>query len=413
MTSRVAITGLGFVGAVGNGVDALRHALSSGASGLKPLTLFESELAAEYPVGQYAGDLARDFNSLKRALSKREILRLSRSDLLALVASAECIENARLSARELQNSAAGVYLGQSVCGTLDSEKRYIECAREGAKLGHASTRNLNELYVHEGANSCDAIAREFGLSGPIASYMTACSSGANAIGLAAAQIAVGKAEIMIAGGADSLSRIAFLGFASLGVMSPEGPRPFDANRKGMCVGEGAGMLVLESEAHAKKRGAKILGWLAGYGHTCDSHHLTAPHPEGVGAIGAMKLALADAKLAPADIGYVSAHGTGTLDNDKVESLAIARVFGERAVPVSSTKRLFGHTLAASGGIKAVICTLALANKMLPANVGLNTPQDHALDLLAQPRKAPALKHVVSNSFGFGGNNAALVFSEGA
>ncbi|CAG0932482.1 3-oxoacyl-[acyl-carrier-protein] synthase II [Planctomycetaceae bacterium] len=412
MTSRVAITGLGFVGAVGNGVDALRHALGAGASGLKPLTLFESELAVEYPVGQYAGELVADFRAIRRALSKRERARLSRSDMLALVAAAECLSHARLGADELRNSVAGVYLGQSVCGTLDSEKRYIDCVEEAAKLGRASPRNLNALAVHEGANSCDAIAREFELSGPVGSFMTACSSGANAIGLAAAQISTGKAEVMVAGGADSLSRIAFLGFASLGVMSPEGPRPFDANRKGMSVGEGAGMLVLESETHAKKRGAKILGWLAGYGHTCDSHHLTAPHPEGAGAIGAMKLALADAKLAPAEIGYVSAHGTGTLDNDKVESLAIARVFGERAVPVSSTKRLFGHTLAASGGIKAVICLLALADKMLPANVGLNTPQDDALDLLAQPRKAPALKHVLSNSFGFGGNNAALVFSEG-
>ncbi len=411
MNSRVAITGLGFVGAVGNGVDALRHALGTGNTGLKKLTLFESELAAEYPVGEYAGDLAADFKARRRALSKRERTRLSRSDLLALLAAAECVDHARLSLRDLRNCSAGVFLGQSVCGTLNSERRYMDCAREAAQTGRATSRNLDALYVHEGANSSDAIAREFELTGPMASYMTACSSGANAIGLAAAQISSGKAEVMIAGGADSLSRIAFLGFACLGVMSPEGPRPFDADRKGMCVGEGAGMLVLESEAHARKRGARILGWLAGYGHTCDSHHLTAPHPEGVGAIGAMKLALADAKLLPRDIGYVSAHGTGTLDNDKVESLAIARVFGERAVPVSSTKRLFGHTLAASGGIKAVICLLALAEKSLPANFGLHTPQDNTLDLLVQPRKAPSLRHVISNSFGFGGNNAALVFSE--
>jgi len=411
MKTRVAITGLGFVGAVGNGVDALRRALSTGVSGIRPLTLFESELAAEYPVGEYAGDLASDFMSRRRVLGKRKRQRLSRSDLLALVAAVECVDHARLSTNDLPANSAGVYLGLSVCGTLDSEKRYIECAQEGTKLGRATMRNLSALYVHEGANSCDAIAREFELGGPVASFMTACSSGANAIGLAAAQIAAGRAEVMVAGGADSLSRIAYLGFHSLGVMSPEGPRPFDANRKGMCVGEGAGMLVLESETHARKRGAKILGWLSGYGHTCDSHHLTAPHPEGVGAIGAMKLALADAKLAPADIGYVSAHGTGTLDNDKVESLAIARVFGQRAVPVSSTKRLFGHTLAASGGIKAVISMLALADKTLPANFGLNTPQDDALDLLVQPRKAQKLKHVISNSFGFGGNNAALVFSE--
>ncbi len=412
MNKRVAITGLGFCGAVGNGVAALRHALKSGESGLKPLTLFDSELAGEYPVGQYAGDLAQDFRTRKRPLKPRELARLSRSDLLAMVATAECLSHARLSAAELGAAGAGVYLGQSVCGTYNSELRYIECVREAAQRGHASSRNLSALYVHEGANSCDAIAREFELAGPFASFMTACSSGANAIGLAAQQISAGKADVMVAGGADSLSRIAYLGFHCLGVMSPEGPRPFDAHRKGMCVGEGAGMLVLESEAHATQRRAKILGWLSGYGHTCDSHHLTAPHPEGTGAIGAMRLALADARLGAADIGYVSAHGTGTLDNDKVESIAIARVFGERAVPVSSTKRLFGHTLAASGAIKAIICLLALQDKSLPANFGLNTPQDNALDLLAQARSAPKLKHAISNSFGFGGNNAALVFSEG-
>jgi 3-oxoacyl-[acyl-carrier-protein] synthase II len=241
--------------------------------------------------------------------------------------------------------------------------------------------------------------------------MTACSSGANAIGLAAAQISSGQADVMLAGGADSLSRIAFIGFASLQVMSPEGPRPFDANRKGMSVGEGAGMLLMESEDHARRRGANVLAWLSGYGHTCDAHHLTAPHPEGAGAMGAMKLALADAGLSTREIGFVSAHGTGTLDNDKVESLAIARLFGERTVPVSSTKRFFGHTLAASGGIKAVLCVRALQHKKLPPNLGINTPQDNALDMVAQTRSAPSLRHVLSNSFGFGGNNAALVFSE--
>lgn len=214
MNKRVVITGLGFVGAVGNGVDALRSALSTGTSGLKRLTLFESELAAEFPVGQYAGDLAADFSAHQRVLSKREILRLSRSDLLALLAAAECIDHARLSKADLRTSLAGIYLGQSVCGTLDSEQRYMECARQGVEQGRASRRNLNSLYVHEGANSCDAIAREFELCGPVASFMTACSSGANAIGLAAGLIARGWADVMVAGGADSLSRIAYLAFTA-------------------------------------------------------------------------------------------------------------------------------------------------------------------------------------------------------
>lgn len=406
---RIAITGLGFVGAVGVHFAALVEALESGHSGLGELTLFDSELGRDYPVGQYRGDLAADFARVARPLSRRELVRLSRSDLLALVAAAEAMRMAKLPAAAL--ARCGVFLGQSVCGTLSSESYYLECAKEAARGSFRPSR-LDRLYVHDGANSGDAIAREFKLGGPMASLMTACSSGANALGLAAAQIAAGKAQVMLAGGADSLSRIAFLGFAGLGVMSQEGPRPFDAERRGMCVGEGAGMLVLESEAHAKARKAPVLAWLAGYGHSCDAHHLTAPHPEGLGAQAAMTQALADAGLTPADIGFVSAHGTGTLDNDKVEALAIARVFGARAVPVSSTKRFFGHTLAASGAIKAVLCVAALQRRRLWANLGLRRAENDSLDLVTQNRPAPQLRHVLSNSFGFGGNNAALVFSAG-
>lgn len=408
--SGVAITGLGFIGAVGNSTAKLRQALNHGQDGLGALTLFKSELAGEFPVGQYRGTLEDDFRARRRPLTRRELARLSRSDLLALIAAAEAFTQARLSSRDVDSPRAGVFLGQSVCGTLSSESYYLDCVNGAARSGKVTPASLDRLFVHEGANSCDAIAREFCLAGPVASYMTACSSGANAIGLAAAQIARGRADVMVAGGADSLSRIAFIGFGSLQVMSPEGPRPFDAERKGMCVGEGAGMLVLESAAHAKKRGATVLAWLAGYGHTCDAHHLTAPHPEGLGAIGAMKMALADAGLEPGQIGFVSAHGTGTLDNDKVESLAISRVFGPRAVPVSSTMRFFGHTLAASGGMKAVISVQALLDKKLPLNLGLRTALDDSLDLVRETRTASALKHVISNSFGFGGNNAAIVFS---
>ncbi|KAA0213887.1 beta-ketoacyl-[acyl-carrier-protein] synthase family protein [bacterium] len=407
---RIAITGLGFVGAVGAHVSALEAALDQERSGLGDLTLFDSELSREYPVGQYRGDLPSDFAELVRPLSAREAGRLSRSDLLALVAAAEALQMAALP--EAARRGAGVYLGQSVCGTLSSESYYLDCAAQAASHGRASPSHLDRLFVHDGANSGDAIAREFGMGGPMASLMTACSSGANALGLAANRIACGQAEVMLAGGADSLSRIAFLGFAGLGVMSPEGPRPFDAARKGMCVGEGAGLLVLESEAHARARRAPVLAWLTGYGHSCDAHHLTAPHPEGLGAQAAMNQALADAGLAPSDIGFVSAHGTGTLDNDKVEALAITRVFGPRAVPVSSTKRYFGHTLAASGAIKAVLCVLALQRRRLWPNLGLRTAQDDSLDLVLQARPAPQLQHVLSNSFGFGGNNAALVFSAG-
>jgi 3-oxoacyl-[acyl-carrier-protein] synthase II len=397
----VAITGLGIIGATGRGLECLDQALLSGREGVGPLTLWDSPLA-QFPVGQYRGDLELDLASIP-GLSPRIQRRLSRSDALALVAAAEAMAQSGLSPE-----VAGAYIGQSVCGTLTSEAIYIEARtrKSGAGL------DLGGALVHEGGNTLDRMAETFGLRGPALSFMTACSSGANAIGLAADAIRGGRCNAMLAGGADSLSRIAFNGFCSLKVVSPDGPRPFDKGRQGMMVGEGAGILVLESLEHARARGAKVLALLSGYGHSCDAHHLTAPHPEGLGAISAMRDALAMAGVSPRDVSYVNAHGTATIDNDRVEARAIGQVFGEGAVPVSSTKRFMGHTLAAAGGMEAVISVWALLSKKLPANLGLREPLDGTrVDLVTKTRPAPGLKHVLSNSFGFGGNNAALLFSE--
>lgn len=408
-TRAVAITGLGLVGAVGGSVAAWRDAAARGHSGLKRLTLFESELAAEIPVGQYDGDLPADFAAARRTLTRRELKRVSRGDLLAMVAAAQATRETGLPPTAL--SQAGVYLGQSVCGTFSSERYYVESWRNAQSGAPQPRTDINALYVHEPAQSVDVLAREFGLGGPCTSFMTACSSGANAIGRAALLIARGEVDVMLAGGADSLSRITLNGFHSLQLVSPDGPRPFDAQRTGMTVGEGAGMLVLEALEHASARGATVLALLSGYGHSCDAHHLTAPHPQGAGAFAAMKGALRSAGLQPGDIGYINAHGTSTLDNDRTEALAIARLFGEAAVPVSSTMRFFGHTLAASGAMKAVLCVEALRQRQLWSNLGLRSPlTDARLDLVRETRNAPGLKHVLSNSFGFGGNNAALVFS---
>lgn len=385
-------------------------ALAAGRDGLGPVDLWPTELT-EYPVGQYRGDLDANLADVPgNAATGRALKRLSRSDKLALVACAEATRQAGLDAADLNRLGAGVYVGQSVCGTLASEAQY-QTALEQARRGVYTRKGMGAMFTHEGANTQDALARCFRLSGPTLGFMTACSSGANAIGLAAARVAAGLCDVMLAGGADSLSRIALYGFHSLQVVSPEGPRPFDAERKGMSVGEGAGFVVLESLDHARARGATPLALVTGYGHSCDAHHLTAPHPEGAGAIAAMRGALAQAGLKPADIGYINAHGTATLDNDKTEARAIAAVFGEATVPVSSVKRFFGHTLAAAGAIEAVICARALQQATLPMNLGLRQAlADARLDLVMVPRKVPGLRHVLSNSFGFGGNNAALVFS---
>jgi 3-oxoacyl-(acyl-carrier-protein) synthase len=368
-------------------------------------------MAAEFPVGQYRGDLDADLADVPGfAATRRSLVRLSRSDKLALVACAQAVKQAGLTPESLNKLGAGAYVGQSVCGTLASEDQYYR-VREAAKRGEFSRRGMGAMFTHEGANTQDRLAQYFHLNGPTLGFMTACSSGANAIGLAAARVASGQCEVMLAGGADSLSRIAVYGFHSLQVVSPDGPRPFDAERKGMCVGEGAGFVVLESLAHAQARGVAPLAMLTGYGHSCDAHHLTAPHPEGTGAIAAMRGALQQAGIGPAQVGYVNAHGTATLDNDRTETRAVASVFGEGAVPISSVKRFFGHTLAAAGAIEAVVCVRALQTRTLPPNLGLRQALgDARLDLVTVARKPDVLKHVLSNSFGFGGNNAALVFS---
>ena len=399
----IAITGLGVIGAFGRGFGALHSALVEAREGVGPLTLWDSSITG-FPVGQYRGDLADDLGAVP-GITPRIRKRLSRSDALALVAAAEAVAQAGLDV-----SVGGAYVGQSVCGTLVSEALYIEANRR-AKSGDLSRLDLGGAFVHEGANTLDRLAEVFKLQGPTLSFMTACSSAANAIGLAADAIRSGRCDLMLAGGADSLSRIAFNGFCSLKVVSPDGPRPFDRDRQGMMVGEGAGVLLLESVQHAKQRGATILGYVSGYGHSCDAHHLTAPHPEGRGAVAAMGEALSMAGLKPGEIGYINAHGTATQDNDRTEARAIADVFSGCEVPVSSTKRYMGHTLAAAGGLEAAVSLWALQQKQLPANLGLRNALDDArLNLVRETTAAHELRHVLSNSFGFGGNNAALVFS---
>jgi 3-oxoacyl-[acyl-carrier-protein] synthase II len=222
---------------------------------------------------------------------------------------------------------------------------------------------------HECSAPVDLVAEGFGLYGPSFAISTACSSGALAIATAAELIQSGQADVMLAGGTDSLSHTTWAGFHSLLLVDAQGCRPFDATRGGMSFGEGAAILILEAEEHARKRGAKILARLTGWGASCDAHHVTAPHPDGAGALAAMQSALHRAQLTPADIGYVNAHGTGTRDNDLAESKALRSLFGANVPPFSSTKRFFGHALAASGAIEAVVCIEALRRQQLPANPG--------------------------------------------
>ena len=386
------ITGLGIVSAAGFGLDEIWRAVSRGESGLKPLTLFQSPRYGQIPVGEIQRDL----------VAAGAPVRSSRSDKLGWLAARDAIADAGINF-ENGGERAGVILGTSVGGSYDSELFLTALIKRG-KMRAGLAR------FHECSTTVDLIADQFGLYGPSMAIATACSSSALALAQAAEMIAAGEADVMLTGGADSLSRMTWGGFHSLLLVDPAGCRPFDVTRGGMSLGEGAAILVLEAEETAERRGAKILARLSGWGMSCDAYHATAPHPQGAGATAAIQSALRRAGLDAAAIDYVNAHGTGTRDNDVAETIALKTIFHNRVPPFSSTKRVFGHALAASGAMEAIVCVEALRRQELPPNPGFGKC-DPAIGLEPVTKSRPApLTHVMSNSFGFGGNNGVLIFS---
>jgi 3-oxoacyl-(acyl-carrier-protein) synthase len=386
------ITGMGILAAPGFGMQEVWQAIEKRESGLGPLSLFQSPRYGQMLVGEVRRDLG-ELGAPERG---------SRSDRLGWLAARQAIDSSKINLQAC-GDRAGVLLGTSVGGSFDSE-RFLTTLIKQKKMRARPTR------FHECASAVEIIAEGFGLYGPSMAVATACSSGAVAIATAADLIMAGEADVMLAGGTDSLSRMTWGGFHSLLLVDSGGCRPFDANRAGMSLGEGAAILVIEAEEIAQKRGAAILARLTGWGSSCDAHHATAPHPQGAGAAAAMQSALGRSGLEPEAIDYVNAHGTGTRDNDVAEANALKTVFGQRVPPVSSTKRFFGHSLASSGAIEAAVCIEALRRGQMPPNIGFTTI-DPAIGIEpVRELKQASLTHVMSNSFGFGGNNAALIFS---
>ncbi len=379
---RIAITGMGVVSSLGRGLPAHTDALKHGRTGLQPLTLFSAEGIGARPVGQAAPEHLWPST------------RASRSQRLALTAAADALAGAAL-------RGPGVMVVGSTTGGIDgTETHYLKHrGKEGAE-----DREL--LRNHPLGTIADRLATELKLEGERHTFATACSSSANAIGYAAMRVGAG-APWALAGGVDALCRITYSGFYSLKLVSEERCRPFDAKRNGLSLGEAAAFLVLESEEAAKARGARVWGWVTGWGCSADAHHMTAPHPEGAGAIRAMKLALEDAGRTPGEVSYVNAHGTATPANDKMEALALSAVFGAEMPPVSSTKGATGHTLGAAGAIEAVFSVLAMNESFTPRTVGLTEP-DPAAKVRHATEGNVDVKCVLSSSFGFGGNNTAIV-----
>ncbi|HEY3359134.1 MAG TPA: beta-ketoacyl-[acyl-carrier-protein] synthase family protein [Polyangia bacterium] len=397
---RVVVTGVGVLSAFGPGCDALRAGLRAGVRALRPVTLFDatpyrSQLAGEVP----------PFDAPLTGLARR---RASRADLLGAAAAAEAVAGAGLTAADRRGAAV-------VHGTGSGGAHLLEQYLEHAAAGGEGAARASLLVPHQPATTTDVIAEAFGAYGPRATLMTACSSSATAIGYAGDLIRCGRAAVALAGGTEPLCRLTYAGFSALRAMAPEPCRPFDLERNGLTLGEGSATLVLEDLAHARARGARVLAELRGYGVSADAHHMTAPDPEGDGAARAIRDALRDAELSPAAIDYVNAHGTATQYNDPVETLALKKVFGEHAAKlmVSSTKAMTGHALGAAGAIEAAICVFALRDGVIPPTLGLEHP-DPACDLDYVPGapRTRAIRFALSNSFGFGGSNTALVLGRG-
>lgn len=395
--TKIVVTGFGVICGIGDDVASVRRRLLEGESGIGRLRRYDSEA--------FPTTLASEVFSPKvDDLEARRARRLSRSDRLAIVAATEAIAMAG-GVDQLPRETTLVSSGTSTGGLGEGEDFYLERSRTGLGAG-----SVSRVLQQPTSGPSDALATWFGLGGGVISNATACASAAAAIGAAADMLRDGLVDAAVAGGTDALCRLTYSGFNVLQAVDAEPCRPFDSSRAGITLGEGAGYLVLEREEDALARGAKPLVELMGWGSTCDAHHPTAPAEDGRGAERAMRGALEDAGIQSSEVDYVNAHGTGTPLNDSAESLAIGRVVGS-GTPVSSTKSFFGHTLGASGGIEAVVSIIAILEGFAPATLRLHAPLQEGGDIDFVPRggRAMPVRTVVSNSFGFGGSNVALVF----
>ncbi len=407
MKRRVVITGLGAITPIGNGVDAFWRALLEGRSGVGPITRFDASNFSTRIAGEVKDFEPTDF------LDRKEAKRMDRFTQFAVAGSKMALEDAGVG-DNVDWDRVGVLIGSGIGGIQTLEEQCRNLIEKGPDrvspffvpmmIPDIASGQVSILTGAKAHNTCT---------------VTACASGTNSIGDAFRVIQHGGADMMITGGTEAaISPLAMAGFCAARALSkrndePErASRPFDKDRDGFVMGEGVGIVILEELEHAKARGAKIYAELVGYGCTGDAHHITMPAPEGDGARRAMEAAIKDSGLDKSEIGYINAHGTSTEYNDKFETMAIKAVFGDRAysVPVSSTKSMTGHLLGAAGGIEAIVSVLALHDQKIPPTINLDTPDpDCDLDYVPNEAREGKIEAVMSNSFGFGGHNAVLVF----
>ena len=404
---RVVITGLGTLNPLGNDVSATWAAAKAGQSGIGPITLFD---ASDYPT-RIAGEV-KAFDPVAR-FGRKDARRMARLTQLVMAATEEALADAQLRDAPASRARAGVIIGSGM-GALDPIQDAADTLRE------RGPNRISPFFVPMMlADTPSAqISITYGLTGPNLAVYSACASGNNALGEAAAAIRRGAADLMLAGGTEAcILPLALAGFGVMGAISTrndapqQASRPFDADRDGFVVSEGAAVLVLEERDHALVRGATIYGELLGYGSSADAWHITMPDEVGAGAAASMRAALLDAELTPDDVGYINAHGTSTPLNDRAETAAIKSLFGQRAatLPISSTKSMTGHLLGAGGALEAILCLMALRDGVIPPTINYTRP-DPACDLDYVPNTARAadLRVVMSNAFGLGGHNATLI-----
>ena len=393
---RVVVTGLGPVSSIGAGRSSFWEALLAGTSGLGPVESF---------------DVSRHKTRLGGEIRGHEPLpelaaRLGRASRLA-------VEAARLAWKDAGLDPADAGDAAVFMGTTSGEPREVE-ALDDALSGERPVAGARFWNCYPCHGLATAVADDLGSGGPVAVSPTACAAGGYAVAAAMDAIRWGRARVALAGGSDAFSRITYTGFARLGAIAAEVCRPFDRDRDGMVPAEGAGVLVLEAEDHARRRGATIYAEVRGYGLTCDAHHMTAAHPEGRGAADAMRLGLESAGLGPEDVDYVSAHGTGTPTNDRLETRALEAVFRERlpAVPVSSIKSMIGHTMGAASALESIVCCLAIHEGAVPPTIGFRTPDPEcAVDCVPNRARELRVRYAMNNAYAFGGNNACVIFGD--
>uniref|UniRef100_B1X4N6 3-oxoacyl-[acyl-carrier-protein] synthase n=1 Tax=Paulinella chromatophora TaxID=39717 RepID=B1X4N6_PAUCH len=407
---RVVVTGLGAVTPIGNTVSDYWEGLSTAKNGVSPITLFD----ATHHSCRFAAEV-KDFD-ITSLVNLKDSKRWDRFCQFGVVAAKQAVNDANLYIDETNASRVGVAIGSGVGGLLMMETQVHVLNERGPDR---VSPFCVPMMIPNMVAGLTAIT--LGAKGPSISTSTACAAGSNAIGDAFRVLQLGKADVMICGGSESaITPLALAGFASAKALSlrndnpAAASRPFDAERNGFVIGEGAGMLVMETLDHARARGAKILAEMIGYGATCDAYHITLPAPEGIGGCKAILLALADGSIAAPEVDYINAHGTSTFANDKNETAAIKSALGNHAyrIPISSTKSMTGHLLGGSGGIEAVACILAIRHNLAPPTINYKN-SDPLCDLDYVPNEAREykIKVALSNSFGFGGHNVCLAFRQ--